>query len=272
MPNLHLPSFEMSDGPYGVRSKLGFPSTTYAVGIGLAASWDRELAKRVGAGIGRDARARGIHYMLGPGVNIYRRPAMDATSRIFRRRPFLAAEPSPWDYIEGMQEQGVSATIKHYMGKNSEYLRHDSDSIIDERAMREIYLPAFEAAVKRAHVGAIMDSYNLTNGQHVTQNGCFNTDLARKEWGFQGVVMSDWVATYDGVAAANGGLDIEMPTGAFMNRKVLLPAIKDGKVSEATIDEKIRHILRLPRDSDGSIASRRTCHLGLQRTERANGA
>ncbi len=242
MPNLHLPSFEMSDGPYGVRSNLGFPSTTYGIGIGLAASWDPDLAERVGGGIGTDARARGIHYMLGPGVNIYRSPRNGRNFEYFGEDPFLAAAIAV-GYIEGMQKQGVSATVKHFMGNNSEFLRHDSDSIIDERTEREIYLPAFEAAVKRAHVGAIMDSYNLTNGQHMTQNGPLNIDLARKEWGFDGVMMSDWVATYDGVAAANGGLDIEMPTGAFMNRKILLPAIKEGKVSEATIDEKIRHIL-----------------------------
>jgi beta-glucosidase len=242
MPKLQLPSFEMSDGPYGTRSNAGFPSTTYAVGIGLAASWDRDLAKRAGAGIGTDARARGVHYMLGPGVNIYRSPRNGRNFEYFGEDPFLALEIAV-NYIEGMQAHGVSATIKHFMGNNSEYLRHDSDTIMDERSAREIYLPTFEAAVKRAHVGAIMDSYNLTNGQHMTQNGYFNTDIVRKEWGFNGVMMSDWVATYDGVAAANGGLDLEMPTGAYMNRKVLLPAIKDGKVTEATIDEKLRHIL-----------------------------
>jgi beta-glucosidase len=242
MPNLHLPSFEMSDGPYGVRSNAGFPSTTYAVGIGLAASWDRDLARRAGAGIGTDARARGVHYMLGPGVNIYRSPRNGRNFEYFGEDPFLSAAIAV-GYIEGMQEQGVSATVKHFLGNNSEFLRHDSDSIIDERTLREIYMPAFEAAVKRAHVGAIMDSYNLTNGQHMTQNGYFNTDVVRKQWGFNGVMMSDWVATYDGAAAANGGLDLEMPTGAYMNRKVLLPAIKEGKVTEATIDEKLRHIL-----------------------------
>jgi beta-glucosidase len=244
MLNLQLPSFEMSDGPYGVRSNAGFPSTTYAIGIGLAASWDRELAERVGAGIGRDARARGVHYMLGPGVNIYRSPRNGRNFEYFGEDPFLSSAIAV-GYIDGMQKQGVSATIKHFMGNNSEFLRHDSDSIIDERTEREIYLPVFEAAVKRAHVGAIMDSYNLTNGTHMTQNGYFNTDVVRKEWGFKGVMMSDWVATYDGVAAANGGLDIEMPNGAFMNKKNLLPAIKDGTVTEATIDEKVKHILNL---------------------------
>ena len=124
----------------------------------------------------------------------------------FGEDPFLTSAMAV-GYITGMQKQGVSATVKHYLGNNSEYLRHDSDSIIDERTAREIYLPAFEAAVKRGNVGAIMDSYNLINGQHATQNGYFNIEVARKEWGFKGVVMSDWVSTYDGVAAANGGLD-----------------------------------------------------------------
>ena len=151
----------------------------------------------MGEGIGRDARARGIHYMLGPGVNIYRSPRNGRNFEYFGEDPFLAANMAV-GYITGMQTQGVSATVKHFMGNNSEFLRHDSDSIIDERTMREIYLPTFESAVRKAHVGSIMDSYNLTNGQHMTQNGYLNIDIARKEWGFNGVMMSDWVATYDG--------------------------------------------------------------------------
>jgi beta-glucosidase len=242
VPSVKLPAFEMSDGPYGTRSNEGFPSTTYAAGVGLAASWDRELAAKVGGAIGRDARARGVHYMLGPGVNIYRSPRNGRNFEYFGEDPFLSANIAV-GYITGMQAEGVSSTIKHYMGNNSEDLRHDSDSIIDERAMREIYLPVFEAAVKKAHVGAIMDSYNLVNGEHSTQNSYLNTEIVRKEWGFTGLMMSDWDATYDGVAAANGGLDLEMPRGTFMNRASLLPAIKAGTVTEATIDEKVRHIL-----------------------------
>ncbi len=201
---------------------------------------------RVGEGIGRDARARGIHYMLGPGVNIYRSPRNGRNFEYFGEDPFLAAAMTV-GYITGMQSQGVSATVKHFMGNNSEFLRHDSDSIIDERTMREIYLPAFEAAVKKAHVGSIMDSYNITNGQHMTQNGYLNIDVARKEWGFNGVMMSDWVATYDGVAAANGGLDLEMPTGAFMNRKNLLPAIKTARSSRPPSTKRSRNILEYRR-------------------------
>jgi len=242
VPSLDVPAFEMSDGPYGVRSNAGLHAITYAAGINLAASWDRDLAERVGAGIGRDARARGIHYMLGPGVNIYRSPRNGRNFEYFGEDPFLTSAIAV-SYISGMQDQGVSATIKHFLGNNSEYLRHDSDSIIDERALREIYLPAFEAGVKKAHVGAIMDSYNLANGLHTTQSGYFNVDIARKEWGFDGVMMSDWGATYDAIGAANGGLDLEMPGGAFMNPRNLTPAVKSGKVMEATIDEKVRHLL-----------------------------
>lgn len=242
VPRLHLPTLEMSDGPYGVRSNSGFSSTVYAAGIGLAATWNPALAERVGAGIGKDARARGIHFMLGPGVNVYRQPVNGRNFEYFGEDPFLSSAIAV-GYIKGMQSQGVSATIKHFLGNNSEFLRHDSDSIIDERTLREIYLPTFEAAVKRAHVGAIMDSYNFTNGVHMTQNGYFNNEVVRKQWGFDGVVMSDWDATYDGVAAANGGLDIEMPRGTHMNAQMLMPAIKDGGVKVETIDEKVTHIL-----------------------------
>ena len=235
-----LPRLKMADGPVGVRN-YG-PSTVFG-GIGLAAAWDPELASRIGATIGQDARARGVYFMLGPGVNIYRAPLNGRNFEYFGEDPFLSARTAV-AYITGMQSQGVSATIKHFMGNNSEFDRHNTDSIIDERTMREIYLPVFEAAVKEAHVGAIMDSYNLTNGQHMTQNGPLNNDLVKKEWGFSGIIMSDWDATYDAVAAANGGLDLEMPSGKFMNRQSLLPAIKAGTVREATIDDKVRRILR----------------------------
>jgi beta-glucosidase len=244
LPNLGVPAFGMSDGPLGVRSNLRFPSTVYAAGIGLAATWNPELAYRVGQGIGRDARARGIHFMLGPGVNIYRAPMNGRNFEYFGEDPFLAASIAV-GYINGIQSERVSATVKHFIGNNSEFDRHNSDSVIDERTLREIYLPAFEAAVKQAHVGSIMDSYNLLNGTHLTQSQYANLQVASKDWGFDGVVMSDWVATYDGVAAANNGLDLEMPTGAFMNRKNLLPAVQDGRVTMATLDEKVRRILLL---------------------------
>jgi beta-glucosidase len=238
--HIGLPPLTMSDGPFGVRN-YG-PSTTVG-GLGLAATWDTELVRRVGETIGQDARARGVHFMLGPGVNIYRAPMCGRNFEYFGEDPFLASRIAV-AYIEGMQSKGVSATIKHYVGNNQEFLRHGTDSVIDERTMREIYLPTFEAAVKEAHVGAIMDSFNLINGEHATQNGFLNNQIAKKEWGFDGIIMSDSGATYNGVAAANGGLDLELPSGNFMNRATLLPAVKSGKVSQATLDDKVRRILR----------------------------
>ncbi|MDX6289932.1 MAG: beta-glucosidase, partial [Blastocatellia bacterium] len=241
IPRLGLPRLKMADGPMGVRN-FG-PATAMAAGIGLAATWNTTLAERVGTELGRDARAKGVHFLLAPGVNIYRAPMNGRNFEYFGEDPFLASRIAV-GYIKGVQSQGVSATVKHFMGNNSEFDRHRTDSIIDERTMREIYLPVFEAAVKEANVGAIMDSYNLVNGAHLTQNGYLNTDVAKNEWGFRGIIMSDWTSTYDGIAAANGGLDLEMPAGAFMNRKTLLPAIEQGKVTVATIDEKVRRILR----------------------------
>ena len=241
IPRLGLPKIRMSDGPIGVRC-YG-PSTAYAGGIGLAASWDPALAERMGVMMGRDARARGVHILLGPGVNIYRAPMCGRNFEYFGEDPFLASRTAV-SYIEGVQSQGVCATIKHYMGNNSEFDRHHTSSDIDMRTMREIYLPTFEAAVKEAHVGAIMDSYNLVNGVHSTQNDVLNNQIAKKDWGFDGIIMSDWDATYDGVAAANGGLDLEMPSAKFMTRDTLIPAIKAGKVSVETLNDKVRRILR----------------------------
>ena len=242
-PQLGLPRLRMTDGPLGVRNAEP-PSTVMAGGISLAASWDPALAEQEGIQIGRDARARGVHFMLGPGFNIYRAPMNGRNFEYMGEDPYLAGQIAV-GYIKGMQSQGVSATAKHFMGNNSEFDRHNTDSIIDERTMREIYLPAFEVAVKQGHVRAVMDSYNLTNGTHMTQNGPLNNDILKKEWGFTGILMSDWTSTYDAVAAANGGLDIEMPSGKHLNREALLPAVQQGLVSVATIDDKVRRILRV---------------------------
>ena len=242
LPSLNLPRLKLADGPMGVRN-FG-PATAMPGGINLAATWDPALAHRIAEQIGRDARAKGVHFVLGPGVNIYRAPLNGRNFEYFGEDPYLASRIAV-GYIEGLQSEGVSATVKHFMGNNSEYARHSTNDVIDERTMREIYLPVFEAAVKEAHVGAVMDSYNLVNGQYMTQNTMLNTDILKREWGFSGVLMSDWFATYDGLAAANGGLDLEMPSGMFMNRQTLGGAVESGKLSVAKIDDKVRRILRL---------------------------
>src|SRR6202158_1303100 len=199
VPRLNWPRLKMADGPVGVR-KFG-PATACAGGVTLTATWNPALAELVGTELGRDSRAKGVHFLLAPGVNINRAPMNGRNFEYFGEDPFLASRLAG-GYINGVQSQGVSATIKHFLGNNSEFDRHNTDSIIDARSMREMYLPVFEAAVKEALVGAIMDSYNLTNGAHMSQNGYLNTDVARNEWGFPCFILSDWTSAYVETIAA----------------------------------------------------------------------
>ena len=242
MSVVDLPRFKMSDASVGVRT--WGPTTAYASGVSLAASWDTDLARKLGEGLGRDARARNVNFLLGPGVNIARSPINGRNFEYLSEDPYLNASMVV-PFIEGVQSQGVIATVKHYALNDQEYNRHNGSADVDERTMREIYLPAFEAAVTKAHVDAVMNSYNLVNGVHATQNDFLNLEVLKGEWGFQGVLMSDWDATYDGVAACNNGLDLEMPSPKFMNTKNLVPAVEAGQVKESTVDE---HVLRLLRD------------------------
>ena len=266
MPVIELPRFKMSDASVGVRT--WGPTTAYAGGAALAATWDTDFARKLGESLGRDARARSVNFLLGPGVNIARSPVSGRNFEYLSEDPFLNASLVV-PYIEGVQSQGVSATVKHFVLNDQEFNRHNANVEIDERTMREIYLPAFEAAVTKAHVDAVMDSYNLVNGVHATQNDFLNLKLLKGEWGFQGVLMSDWDATYDGVAAVNNGLDLEMPSPKFMNAKNLIPAVQNGQVKESTIDEHLLRIFRTelrygwtdrpqfdPADSTYSVADR----------------
>jgi beta-glucosidase len=266
MPTIDLPRFKMSDASVGVRT--WGPTTAYASGASLAASWDTDLARKLGASLGRDARARNVNFLLGPGVNIARSPIAGRNFEYLSEDPYLNATMVV-PFIEGVQSQGVIATVKHYALNDQEYNRHNASSDVDERTMREIYLPAFEAAVTKAHVDAVMNSYNLVDGVHATQNDVLNLQILKGEWGFQGVLMSDWDATYDGVAACNNGLDLEMPSPKFMNAKNLVPAVQAGQVKESTIDEHVLRLLRAelrygfttrpqfnPADSTYSLADR----------------
>ncbi len=241
VPSIGLPRFKMSDASVGVRT--WGPTTAYAGGAALAATWDTDFARTLGESLGRDARARGINFLLGPGVNIARTPVNGRNFEYLSEDPYLNASLAV-PFIQGVQSQGVIATVKHYAANNEEYNRHNVDVTVDERTLREIYLPAFEAAVTQAHVDAVMNSYNLLNGSHATQSEFLNLKVLKGEWGFQGILMSDWDATYDGVAAANNGLDLEMPQADFMNPKDMLAAVKSGNVKESTIDGKVLRLLR----------------------------
>lgn len=241
IPEIGLPKLKMTDGPMGVR--IDGPDTAYAAGIGLAAAWDPVLAERTGAGFGDDARARGVHFLLGPGLNLYRAPMNGRNMEYYGEDPYLAAR-TVVGFVEGLQSRGVSATVKHFAANNSEYDRRNLNSIVDERALRELYLPAFEAAVKEAHTGAVMSSYNLLNGDYTAENHHLVSDILKGEWGFDGIFMSDWEAAYDGVKAANAGLDLEMPVAKAMSPDTLRAALRDGTLTMPTLDDKVRRILR----------------------------
>jgi beta-glucosidase len=241
-PAIGLPRLKMSDASVGVR--CWGPSTSYAGGVALAATWDRDYARQLGESLGLDARARGVQFLLGPGVNIARSPVAGRNFEYLSEDPFLNAELAV-PYIQGVQSQGVVATVKHFALNNEEFDRHNVSADVDERTLREIYLPAFEAAVKQGHVDAVMNSYNLIDGEHATQSSLLNLDLLKGEWQFAGILMSDWDATYDTVAAANHGLDLEMPSPKFLNAAALRPALDAGLVKRSTIDDKVLRLLRV---------------------------
>ena len=204
IPRLGIPEIRMADGPQGVRNDTH--STMYPCGIAAAATWNRELARTYGHSLGQDARARGVHIMLGPGVNIYRSPLCGRNYEYYGEDPFLTSETAV-AYIEGMQAAGVMATIKHFCGNNQEWNRHNVSSDIDERTLHEIYLPAFRKAVQKARVGAVMSSYNPVNSIHTTESRELIIGVLREKWNFKGIYMSDWTATYSTVGAANNGLE-----------------------------------------------------------------
>jgi beta-glucosidase len=238
-----IPPLKFADASVGVhwwtRNATAYPST-----IGLAATFDRDLAYRMGAAVGRDCRARGIHVLLGPGVNLYRSPLCGRNFEYMGEDPVLAAQ-TVVAYIRGLQDQQVAATVKHFAVNFQEYDRHNVSSDVDERTLREVYLPAFEAAIKVAGSGAVMTAYNPVNGVHASEHEWLLRDVLKGEWQFPGLVMSDWVSTYSAVNAANAGLDLEMPTGKWFNRGQLLPAVRNGLVDETVIDDKIRRLVRL---------------------------
>ncbi len=239
---LGLPEILLSDGPVGVRGEG--KSVAYPASVLTAATWDTAAARSLGEALAHDSKKRGVHVLLGPGVNIYRAPMNGRNFEYMGEDPYLAGAMAV-NYIKGVQSKGVVATVKHFAGNNQEWDRNHVSSDIDERTLQEIYLPAFKASVQEAKAGAVMNSNNLLNGEHATQNNHLNNEILKGSWGFDGILMSDWVSVYDGLAAAKGGLDLEMPKGKYMNSENLLPFIKQGSLNESVIDDKVRRILRI---------------------------
>lgn len=241
---LGIPQLLMADGPQGIRNirRQNTVSTLYPCGVLTAATWNRELADKLGHGLGQDAKARGISFLLGPGVNIYRAPLCGRNFEYFGEDPYLTSEIAA-NYIIGVQHEGVIATVKHFAANNQEWSRHHTSSDVDERTLHEVYFPAFRKAVQEAHVGAVMDSYNPIFGVHASEHGWMNIEVLRNMWGFDGILMSDWTSVYSSSGAANGGLDLECPKGVYFTAEKLVPLVKAGIVSEETIDTKVYHIL-----------------------------
>jgi beta-glucosidase len=241
IPRLGIPALKMSDGPMGLRNEG--PSTAFPAGIGLAATWNTQMAFRMGQAMGLEARARGVHILLAPAVNIQRVAVDGRNFEYYGEDPYLTGQVAV-GFIRGVQSEGVIATVKHFVANNQEYERQSISDEIDERTLHEIYLPAFKAAVQQGKAWAVMAAYNRVNGTHAAENKSLLSGILKKRWGFRGLVMSDWGATHRGVAAALAGLDLEMPSAKFMNRTTLLPALQSGEIPEAVIDDKVRRILR----------------------------
>jgi beta-glucosidase len=269
VPRLGIPALKMNDGPLGVRywaidtsGKRGsFGTTAFPAGVAMAATWDLDLVARQGKAIGQQVRAFGRNMLLGPVVNIARLPQWGRNFEGYGEDPYLVSRLAV-SYIKGVQSEGVIGTVKHYAANNQEYERNRVDVKVSERALQEIYFPAFKAAIQEANVGAVMSSYNKVNGLWAAENPYLLTDVLRKQWGFKGLVVSDWASTHTTAETANAGLDVEMPgveslkdflkdpvyqkagfIGGFMPPDKLLPAIKSGQVAQPVIDEKVRRIL-----------------------------
>lgn len=236
-----IPAVEMRDGPLGMGT--GGKSTAYPATTLLASTWNEDLAYKYGESLGRDAKARGVRVLLGPGVNIYRSPLCGRNFEYMGEDPFLAGKMAT-SYIKGVQKEGVIATIKHFVANNSSYDRSNISNDIDERTLHEIYFPAYKMAVQEGEVGAVMASYNLMNGIYTTENPWLTIDVLRGMWGFKGFVMSDWGATRHTIPCVKSGLDIEMPSAGNMNPKELKYYLRTGDITIDMIDEKVRNLLR----------------------------
>jgi beta-glucosidase len=245
---LGVPAIKVSDGPNGARGSGGLAggditSACFPVGIALAATWNTDLIERIGVALAEEAKTKGAHLLLAPTVNIHRSPLNGRNFECYSEDPYLSARIAV-AYIRGLQRKNVGATVKHFVCNDSEYQRTTISSEVDERTLREIYLPPFEAAVREAGTWAVMSSYNRLNGTYTGEHRGLLIDILKREWGFDGIVMSDWFGTQSTVAAANNGLDLEMPGPPVWRGQRLLDAVNAGEVEKSAIEESARRMLR----------------------------
>lgn len=252
-----IPAITMTDGPHGLRKEFGIeegkggvnimkgsePATCFPPAVTLASSWDTDLIKEIGGAIADEAGAFRVSTVLGPGTNIKRSPLCGRNFEYFSEDPFLAGEMAT-NYVLGVQGKGIGTSLKHYLANNEEFCRMSIDSRVDERALREIYLPAFESTVKRASPQQIMASYNRLNGEYVVESRRALTEILRDEWGFKGLVVSDWGAVNDRVKGLLAGLDLQMPGTKGTHDKQIVKAVERGDITVEDLDIAVARVLR----------------------------
>ena len=249
---LNLPELLVSDGPHGIRrvadihalTQKSLPATCFPTASSLAATWDVDLLFEMGQALAEEAITLDVDVILGPGVNMKRSPLCGRNFEYFSEDPYQAGKMAA-SLIQGIQSKGVGTSLKHYAANNQEFERFSINTQVDERALREIYLPAFETAVTQAQPWTVMCSYNKINGTFGSEQTYLLTDILKKEWGFEGFVVSDWGAVHDRVAALKAGLDLEMPGPKQTRVNAVIEAVRNGELDETVLDEAVRRIVRV---------------------------
>ena len=260
MPQYGIPAIMMSDGPHGLRCQAAeadmiginesLPATCFPTAVTAGATWNRKLYAAEGEAIGREGAAAGVSVVLGPGCNIKRNPLGGRNFEYISEDPYFAGKMAA-AFIRGQQSAGVASSVKHFAVNSQEYKRQNGDSQLDERTFREIYLTPFEIAVKEGNPGTVMCSYNKINGIHASDSKALLTDILRNEWGFDGLVVTDWGALNDRIEGYKAGCDLNMPGGSKFMEKAALDAVHSGELDEAYIDATVERILRLVEKSQG---------------------
>jgi beta-glucosidase len=248
------PATLLANGPNGVGKQVAdadhvgvgatVPATCFPAGAAFGSTWDEDLLEEVGAAMGREARAEGVGVLLGPGLNIKRHPGGGRVFEYLSEDPYLAGKAAA-ALVRGVQSEGVGASVKHFAGNNQETSRMRLDSVIDERTLRELYLTGFEIAVTESRPWTVMSSYNLLNGEHTGESRHLVAEILRDEWGFDGLVVSDWMATFDRIAGLRAGLDLEMPGGSAAWDARVLKAVQSGELSQDDIDRAAERVVAL---------------------------
>ena len=251
-PEAGVPSMVLSDGPHGLRRQLGRgdhlgqrpsqPATCFPTAACLAGSWDPDLLEEVGRALGREACAQGVHMLLGPGLNLKRSPLGGRNFEYFSEDPYLSGKLAA-AAVRGIQSQGVAACVKHFAANNQELLRMTSDSVVDERTLRELYLTGFEIAVKEGRPKGVMSSYNRVNGVYSNENPHLLTEILREEWGFDGIVVTDWGACSSQSAGISAGSNLEMPGTQGDSDREVLQALERGEISLAAVEQRVDELL-----------------------------